>query len=357
MDKCEIYALYLPQYHRTEENDKWWEPGFTEWTAVKRAKSLHSISRQPRIPLEGYYDLSDYHSIEQQAKLAAEHGVDGFVIYHYYSNGKVLLGKPVELLHHHPEINIKYFFSWANHDWRRTWYGYNKEILQKQEYGTESQIREHFNYLLKFFKDDRYKKIEGKPVVSIYKPSYIPNMKEYYDIWNSMAKENGFDGIFFIQTIDQAEQTRQSEIFDAAFDFEPGCTITSSVFSLTRNLNRLRSFLIQKFNLFRIANVYNYKKVASAIMKKHNADQNHYYGVFPGWDNTPRHKRMGTVYKNESSKIFAEMTSKQYAKSLKENKSMLIINAWNEWSEGAYLEPDTFNGYKLLDSIKEIKDK
>ena len=162
-----ILALYLPQFHQIPENDEWWEEGFTEWNVVKRAKKLSKYSIQPRIPLEmNYYDLSKVESIRKQAVLAKEYNVDGFVIYSYYSNGKMLLEKPAKIILDHPDIDVKYCFSWANHDWRRNWFQYNKELLRAQEYAaTDEQILEHFYYMLDFFKDTRYIKIDNKPVL------------------------------------------------------------------------------------------------------------------------------------------------------------------------------------------------
>lgn len=351
MKKCKIYALYLPQFHQTKENDEWWGVGFTEWNAVKSAKKYSRFSRQPRIPLNGYYDLSKVEDIKYQAEIARKYSVDGFAIYHYYSNGKILLGKPAELLLNNKDINIEYFFSWANHDWRRTWYGYNYEILQKQEYGTKQQIIEHYYYLRDHFKDSRYLKIKNKPVFSIYKADYIPNINEYKEIWTELANTDGFDGIYFIQTIDNSTLSRNEETFDAAFDFEPGCTILGTQMSKYRMFNKVRSFLIKKMKIGSVAQIYDYRVVSKKITDRVYSDDKHYFGVFSGWDNTPRHKKMGTVYKHESISEFENLFSNQYKKAVARNQELLLINSWNEWSEGAYLEPDTYSKYGLLEAI------
>ena len=128
-----ILALYLPQFHQTKENEQWWGKGFTEWNVVKSAKKLSKHSIQPNIPLGGYYDLSKVDAIKNQTEIAKNNGVDGFVIYSYYSNGELLLDKPMNLIYDNKDINIEYCFSWANHDWMRTWFSYDKEMLRKQE--------------------------------------------------------------------------------------------------------------------------------------------------------------------------------------------------------------------------------
>jgi len=352
-----IFALYLPQFHQTKENDEWWGKGFTEWNSVKSAKKLSPYSYQPRIPLNAYYDLSDIKSIRKQVELANKYGVDGFAIYHYYSNGKVLLEKPSKLLKNNRDIDIKYFFSWANHDWRRTWYGYNMEILQKQEYGNREQIVEHYRYLADYFLDERYYKINNCPVFAIYKYSYISNFQDYYKIWNELAKKDGFKGMYFIQTLERYGQERDSSYFDASFDFEPGYTIQCPEFKATRFINKIKTYMVKRLKFQFVSQVFNYEKVCKVSARHKHNDPKQYYGVFRGWDNTPRHKLMGTVYKNENVEYFKYLLEKQYAKALEANHEMIVINAWNEWSEGAYLEPDKDRKYKLLEAISEIKSK
>lgn len=354
MNKCKIYALYLPQFHRIKENDEWWGEGFTEWNSVKDAKRLSRYSYQPRVPLEGYYDLSDVNTIRHQAEIAKKYGLDGFAIYHYYSNGRLLLEKPAELLLANKDIDINYFFSWANHDWKRTWYGYGLEVLRKQEYGNQNQIREHYHYLSQFFSDSRYLKIDNKPVIAFYRHLSIPNIKEYYEIWNRLAKEEGYDGLYWIQTIDKLDQRRDENLFDASFDFEPGRIVESRKFRTRRFLNRVGAWLVKKSILKRVGQLYDYKKVAQAIIDNKHTDPKQYYGVFRGWDNTPRHKYMGVVYKNESVEAFQNLFKEQYKKANAENHELLLINAWNEWSEGAYLEADEKYKFEHLEAIRNV---
>lgn len=356
MSRCSIFALYLPQFHQIPENDKWWGKGFTEWTSLRNAKRISRYSFQPRVPLNGYYDLSDYHAIEAQAKLAKKYGLDGFAIYNYYSNGKILLGKPVELLLAHKEIDIKYFFSWANHDWRRTWYGYDMEVLQKQEYGNEMQIAEHYNYLSRFFKDPRYLKIDNKPVFAIYKSTYVQNLGLYEQIWDKMAKRDGFSGLYYVKTIDSSKLNTTDAFFDACFDFEPGYSLSQKS-KLELVINKLRTFLRKELRLPIVSQVYDYDRLCSKIESRKHSSPRYYYGVFTDWDNTPRHKYMGLVVKNASPERFQKQFDIQYKKAIDNNSELLIVNAWNEWTEGAYLEPDTRNKYALLEAIKTVVDK
>ncbi len=210
--------MYLPQFHRVPENDEWWGEGFTEWTAVREATTLFDEHEQPRVPLnENYYDLLDKNTMEWQAKLLKKYGVDGFVFYHYYfAHGKKILEKPVENLLEWKDININYCFSWANESWIRSWSKLNiegnawsplkdnnksgKQVLLSQEYGNKAIWKDHFDYLLPFFNDERYIKIQNKPVFMIWRPEIIFVLDQMIDYWQELAKKNGFDGIFFIST-------------------------------------------------------------------------------------------------------------------------------------------------------------
>ena len=153
-----VLALYLPQYHSFKENDEWWGKGYTEWTAVGRAKPLYRGHIQPRVPLgERYYDLvkEGEETLLWQARLAREYGIYGFCFYQYWFKGKMLMEKPMEILLGHPEIDMNYCICWANETWTRTWYGLSEQVLMQQDYGEEEDWYRHFEYLLKFFKDKR----------------------------------------------------------------------------------------------------------------------------------------------------------------------------------------------------------
>ena len=159
------FAFYLPQFHETKENNEWWGKGFTEWTHVNGAKSLYKGHRQPIAPLDkNYYDLMNKESVEWQTSLMHQYGVDGLVYYHYYFRGQKLLEKPAENLLKWTDIDQPFFFCWANHTWYQAINGV-KKVLREQTYGTQEDWDDHFQYLLPFFRDDRYEKIDNKPVL------------------------------------------------------------------------------------------------------------------------------------------------------------------------------------------------
>ncbi len=356
-----ILALYLPQFHQIKENDEWWGEGFTEWNNVKRGKKYAKGQSQPRVPLnQYYYDLSDYKTIEWQAGLAQEYGIDGFMFYHYYYTGKRLLSKPAELLLEHKEIDIEFCFSWANHDWKRTWASYNQEMLWPQEYGSDEDISDHFDYLLPFFKDSRYIKVEGKPFFSIYANIQKDILQRIQKIFTEKAKANGFAGMYFVETLNG--RTELSDSFDAHFVFEPNYSIANTKNMLFKFNYVIRQKLTDVANCKGINHLFmrvNYETVCQMICdtaKRFSNDISVFPGFFRGWDNTPRHGIRGRFYYNESPDTFQRYLEKLYSDCSKSKKEFLVINAWNEWGEGAYLEPDEKDSYEYLKAIKSIKE-
>jgi len=172
-------ALYLPQFHLIKENNKWWGMGFTEWYNVRNAKPLYNDHHQPRIPGDniqylGYYDLTDEETIKKQVELAKAHGIYGFGIYYYWFSGKRLLEKPLDIFLNSKELEFKFLLIWANEDWTRRWNGYEGKILIKQEYKENDAIN-FIKDIKKYIIDERYIKINNKPIIGLYEPNKIKN--------------------------------------------------------------------------------------------------------------------------------------------------------------------------------------
>ena len=197
--KLKIFAYYLPQYHPIKENNDWWGDGFTEWTNVSLARPLFKNHYQPQIPGKlGFYDLRLHETVIDQAKLAMDHGVTAFCYWHYWlGDGKILLQKPAENLIKNSKPNFP-FFSHGQIIVERCFFWSKQKNLIEQKYGGQKEIEKHFNYLLQFFNDKRYYKIENKPVLQIYDPKGIPNCKNHLEILNQLAIQNKFEGIYFI---------------------------------------------------------------------------------------------------------------------------------------------------------------
>ena len=224
-NKIKMIAFYLPQFHSIPENDRAWGKGFTEWTNIKKAVPLFEGHNQPRIPLnENYYNLLDSKTQVWQSELALKYGVYGFCYYHYwFKNGKKLLEKPLENMLQNKDIKIPFCISWANENWSKRWDGGNQELIAEQDYGNEQDWEMHFEYLLNFFKDERYITLGGKPVFLIYKPGEIPCLSEMLNYFDLKAKENGLKGIcFMIQNpIYYFGYDFRWDKFDYLINFEP----------------------------------------------------------------------------------------------------------------------------------------
>ncbi len=354
-EKLKPLALYLPQYHKIPENDVWWEEGYTEWTAVRRAKSLYKGHVQPKVPLGGkYYDLVE-EGVETwtwQAELARKSGIYGFCIYHYWFNGKMLLEKPMEILRDNPEIDTRYCICWANEPWARTWDGKPTSVLMDQVYGGEKDITDHFDYLLDFFKDLRYIKIDNKPVVNLYRSCNITYLEEMMKIWNEKARDNGFDGIYWVSALTSEKNDDRRELFDHYYYFEPGYTLKNDMDSFGR-----LSYLAQA-EIRHLANTFRKEKTVErridinllwdSIVKR-IPDPVISPGIVVSWDNTPRKRDRGTVIYNSTPEGFGKVLARLEEKY--PNKELLYINAWNEWGEGAYLEPDEQFGHGYLEAM------
>lgn len=359
--KPHIITFYLPQFHCIPENDRWWGKGFTEWVNVRKAKPIFKGHEQPRLPLNGnYYDLSNADTIRWQASLANKYGVYGMCFYHYWFNGKLLLEKPAELLLSNPDIDMNFCFSWANEPWARTWDGKNHEIMQPQEYGTESDWQRHFDYLLPFFRDQRYIKEQNCPLMLIYKSQSIPCASDMMQLWNRLARNAGFDGIHFVETLRDGSMDPRDLPFKARVEFEPARTNFQQSF-LALNYKRCRRYTLKAFNhLFHTSIPLN-KPFKFADVARRSlqlvSPRGTYGGVFVGWDNTPRRGVASTIVSLPTNEEFARyLKAKIKQTQTTYHTNYVFVNAWNEWAEGAILEPDETHRYAYLETLKSVLD-
>lgn len=357
MDKPKILAFYLPQFHEIPENNKWWGKGFTEWTNVKKAKPLFNIHNQPRIPYKNnYYNLLELETMEWQESLAKKYGIYGFCYYHYWFKGKKLLEKPLKQMLNSKKLHLPFCFSWANESWTRTWYGNNPEILMKQDYGGKKDWKKHFNYLLKFFKDKRYIKIGNKPLFLIYKSYQIKKLDEIIKYWNYLAIKNGFKGIYIIETLTPSQFEPASNLSEAVVFYEPGYTLYN------KNYRKLQIDFKHKFNkIFKnkyLLNRINYDKIYKEILKRNlgHFKKKVYLGSFVDYDDTPRKKCNGFIFDNVTPKKFEKYLGLLLKKSQEIKSEFIFLTAWNEWAEGAYLEPDKTNKYEFLKAISNARE-
>lgn len=359
MNDLKAIAIYLPQYHRVEENDKWWGEGFTEWTAVKQAEKLYEGHNQPRVPLnKNYYDLRDKKTLEWQAELAQQYGIFGFCFYHYYfKDGKKILEKPAEQLLLWKDIPMRYCFSWANMQWQRTWSNftlggswaskfeeYNKEenpVLMQQDYGGEEQWKEHFEYLLPFFEDERYIKIDGKPVFIFHAVANIPCIAEMVHCWRDLAKKNGFSDLYLIGVV--ADRHQEYLMLDALYAQEPNALMSDYILYS----DDLKKDICTRYLIYEDACRW-------GRCKCYKQKQKVFFSAFPGYDTTPRHGRRGIIIDKATPNKFENNFRLICRKSIQCGNEFVFINAWNEWGEGNYLEPDEKYGYGFLEAVRKV---
>lgn len=341
----------MPQFHEIPENDRWWGKGFTEWTNTRKAQSLFPGHYQPREPYQDYYyDLTDETTRKWQAETAKEYGIYGFCYYHYWFKGKRLLEKPFNEVLRSKEPDFPFCLSWANEPWTRRWDGWNQDVLMPQDYGNEEDWMEHFDYLLTAFKDERYIRVDDKPLFIIYRAGVIPRCEEMLSYWQNLAKENGLKGIFFAETLNGFPIPKIAG-FEASVEFEPHYTW---IHGGCPNLWRAVDGYKQKFN------VKDYDQVWSCVLGRTNVrkDKKIFPGAFVDWDNTPRRGNQSLIYIGSSPEKFSNYLSHQIQKAINlYNSEFLFINAWNEWAEGTFLEPDKKYGYQYLEAVKTALEK
>lgn len=363
-----LLSIYLPQFHTIPENNEWWGDGFTEWTNVKRGRPYYPGHYQPREPLhDDYYDLSDLKVLERHTRQARRAGIYGFCFYHYYFQGRTLLEKPIENYRDRSKESFPYCLIWANQSWARTWYRANigNKVLLQQAYGKEEDWERHFYYLLSFFKDRRYIKVNNKPVYIIYLPQDINCRRRMFECWQRLAKEHGFDGIYLIAMSTGAGKDNVRRFYDAFMEFEPLCTIRGD-HSWRRCLQDWKAAHIDKIDLGQCnvrnwmwsKNAFSYRYLCRCIEKKACRSEPWMLpGVFAGWDNSSRKDEEGIIVTGSTPQRFQDNLHKILSIAEKQKKEFVFLNAWNEWSEGAYIQPDKKYGWGYLKAVKQVLDQ
>lgn len=368
-------AIYLPQYHPIAENNEWWGKGFTEWTNVTKALPRFDGHYQPHLPADlGFYDLRLEEARLEQEALAKEYGVHGFCYYHYWFNGKRILHEPLDRKLKNEKEDLPFMLCWANENWTRAWDGSESQILLKQEYSEEDD-REHVRHLIKYFKDERYIRVNGKPFFIFYKPDLFPNMKRTIEIFREEAKKENMELYlcWFERWIGWKGEEHKDAGFDSAIEFQPLSKSMRAFINLSKKpeIKKQNSPLVKRFNHYkgRLRNVFfkpkpvekikdqiiDYGKFIDFDLNSPKVNYKCYPCVCPMWDNSSRRvNQNATILSNSTPELFKKWYNKK-----KENfvpfsyeENFIFINAWNEWAEGNHLEPCQKWGRKYLDVLK-----
>lgn len=365
MNKPKVIAFYLPQYHPTPDNDKWWGKGFTEWTNVGKAKPLFPGHYQPKVPADlGYYDLRLPEVREAQAELAREAGIYGFCYYHYwFGNGKEELELPFNEVLRLGKPDFPFMLCWANESWHKKFWdkdgkGSSKEMLIEQRYPGDEDIEKHFYHLLPAFRDPRYIRINDKPAFMIYKPQQYSEVAHFIARWQELANQNGIHGIHFIGHM-------QENLNKATVE-----TLLSYGFSAlnTVGLYEARNRILTKYSYWKTRILHNLlgypvREDYIKICEKTISDIDHipivYPSILPNWDHTPRSGNNGWVLTGSSPKAFKSFARKVL--SLKNidgtAQPIVFLKSWNEWGEGNYMEPDLKFSKGFIKALREVLDE
>ncbi|MCF8298084.1 MAG: glycoside hydrolase family 99-like domain-containing protein [Saprospiraceae bacterium] len=355
--KTRVIAFYLPQFHPIPENDEWWGKGFTEWTNVGRAKKLFKGHNQPRVPADlGYYDLRVPETRTQQAEMARQAGIEGFVYWHYWFAGKRLLERPFNEVLETGDPNLPFCLAWANETWTGAWNNEPKRILIEQTYPGGEDYTNHFNANLKAFKDSRYIRINDCPVFFVYKPLNIPDPDEFISTWNLLASRNGINKFYFIG-ITSHPKKETDQIRNYGFD----AVNVNRLLEVQSKISFIKYFYRgvsrRLLGARTILNILDYSEVIKHWVCEDDYREDVIPTAMPNWDTSPRSGRRAIIVTGSTPKLFGDHLSSIVNVVRHKKNRVILLKSWNEWAEGNYVEPDMRYGSGYLNILEDVLRK
>jgi len=354
--KVRAIAFYLPQYHPIPENDEWWGKGFTEWTNVTKAKPAFPGHYQPHLPADlGFYDLRLPEVRDAQANLAREYGIYGFCYYHYWFHGKRMLERPFNEVLDSGKPDFPFCLCWANENWTRRWDALENEMLIEQKYSEEDD-RQHIQWLSKAFQDQRYIRVNDKPIFLVYRTWSLPDPLKTTSIWREEAQRLGIGEIFLcaVESHSLSKYDDPTTIgFDASVEFQPNTSFLGHLTSY-----KIKYKIRQYINLLiwhrKPHNIYSYDWFIKHSHKKQSVPYKRFRCVTPSWDNTARRKEGAMILHNSAPHLYEQWLKSVIGELNPANPSenIVFINAWNEWAEGNHLEPCHKWGKSYLEATR-----
>ena len=367
MNKPKVIAFYLPQFHPFKENDEWWGKGFTEWTNVGKAKPLFRGHNQPRVPTElGYYDLRLPIIREQQAQMARDAGVYAFCYWHYwFGKGKRLIPEVFQEVLDSGKPDFPFCLGWANHSWfAKNWNAdgtTNQKLLMEQTYPGIEDARLHFDFLLSAFRDERYVKVNGRPLLFIFDSEKIPD--EYIKHFRKWTIDAGFHDLYLVANISFARQDKQN-LLERGFDAVTYQRLAGgSTNAMVRNMGRIgraahKIFSIAKgLILHRPPFMTDYKKFNKFLITSEEYSEEVIPTLLPQWDHTPRSGWNGTFFINATPSNFYDQAKQVLTVVKKKENQLVFLKSWNEWGEGNMMEPDMTYGRGFIDALRNAIDE
>jgi lipopolysaccharide biosynthesis protein len=344
-----LIAYYLPQFHPIPENDAWWGAGFTEWTNVARARPLFPGHYQPHIPADlGFYDLRLAETRLAQAEMAQSYGIAGFCYYHYWFAGRRLLERPFDQVLQSGEPRLPFCLCWANETWSGVWHGCPGKVLVEQTYPGTEDHRRHWDLLLRAFADDRYLRVDNKPLFVIYRPLALPEAKRVTDLWRELALQAGLPGLYLL-----GMYNRPWDYATSGFDGQTSSDLYFDCLYDPRLLRQARHW-VQGWAGYPPA-VFSYRRMVRHLLVPEASGEGLYPCVVPNWDNTPRSGGRGVVLHGSTPELFRIHLRQTIAqvRGRAADHRIVFVKAWNEWAEGNHLEPDRRFGRSYLQVVKE----
>jgi hypothetical protein len=351
-NKVRVISFYLPQFHPIKENDFWWGSGFTEWTNVSKAEPSYAGHYQPHLPADlGFYDLRVREVVVKQAELIRRYGLGGTCIYYYNFGGERFLGRPLDIILENRDIDLPFCLCWANENWSKRWDGGTRDLLLGQSYD-EKTLSALAKDVTNSALDPRYIRVGGKPVFLIYRPLLLPDPSAVVGLIREVGRrEGGLDfHMVFVESLESLEvgASPLSFGFDASVEFPPhGIAVPST----------------DEPEIFKVGwrgNRFDYEKTVVNAVHRKSVPWPRYPGTFPSWDNTARQPLAGTSFDGCSPEAFQRYAEEQIRKARNlfcDDSRLVFLNAWNEWAEGAHLEPDRAYGHRWLEAIRNALEK
>jgi lipopolysaccharide biosynthesis protein len=339
-----LIAYYLPQFHPIPENDSWWGKGFTEWTNVTKAQPLFAGHYQPHLPTDfGFYDLRVRETRREQIRVAQEYGIDGFCYHFYWFSGRRILEQPVEDMLHDSKSDMPFCLCWANENWTRRWDAADHEVLIAQQYLPDDDL-EFIKSVEPYFRDPRYIRVDGKPLLVVYRAQHLPDAKRSAGIWRDYCRAVGIGEIHLSAALTHGNDDYAQFGFDSGVEFPPHNI-------KLQNINTELAFL----DVFK-GSAMQFADVARTFLKRAHPGRV-FKTVFPSWDNAARTANRAVLMLNGTPENYEYWLSETLDLARRQNQgdALVFINAWNEWAEGCHLEPDRRYGRAFLDATLNAK--
>lgn len=340
-----LIAYYLPQFHPIPENDAWWGKGFTEWTNVTKARPLFAGHYQPHLPTDfGFYDLRVRQTRREQIRVAREYGIDGFCYHFYWFSGRRILEQPVEDMLRDPQSDMPFCLCWANENWTRRWDAADHEILIAQQYLPSDDL-EFIKSVEPYIRDPRYIKVDGKPLLVVYRAQHLPDARRSASVWRDHCRAIGIGEIHLCAALTHGNADYAQFGFDSGAEFPPHNM-------KQKNINTDLAF----FDEFK-GNAMQFATVARAYLNRGYPGRRVFKAVFPSWDNTARTASRAVLMLNGTPENYEYWLSEtiDLARGQDQGENVVFINAWNEWAEGCHLEPDRRYGHGFLEATRNAK--